>query len=415
MTTRLLDRRSIAAIMAVEMTALGSLVLPLQIALPLAIRDMRTGLVDETALSVVAASGALVAMIAAPILGGLSDRTRHRGAGRAIWIVGGAFAGALALLWTTQASGLTELTVGWCAAQFCYNATFSALFGLIGDHTDATNRSTVSGLFGASAVASVVLAMGLATVLPKGGLVLTMTVPAIACVVATIAFYLLRGFAGRNVVAADPAARESLRGHHQFWLIWTQRLLAQLAYGLVVSFGLYFLIRRVHLAEDAAADWVAVTSAAAAVISAIAAVTTGRLVRGRSYRGFIAGAMVAMAAGSLIKAFGDGVEHYVLASLIVAAALGCYSAVDLALVLRVVPSSRSGRFLGIFNIARTLPQSLAPAIAPMALALGDDPISGSSQNYLALFVVGAVAAVIATTLLPWIRVGEPQGERPSAV
>jgi len=387
--------------MLVEIVSLGSLAVPLLLALAIAVRRIDHGMVDEKALAIVTACGAASAMIAAPIWGWASDRTRRRGAGRAGWILGGNVAGMAALLWVTQASSVTELTLAWCAAQLAYNSTFATLYGLIGDHTDDRDRSHVSGLFGASAVLSVVVAMGLATVLPKNVPALVLPLPALAVVVAAVAFVVLRRYADVPVAAAEKQ-RLSLRRQHQFWLIWLQRLLGQLAYSFVTAFGLFFLIRRVELGEERAATWVAGTAAAAAILSAVASVVAGRIARNRSYLPFIVTAMVLLAAGSVVKAIGDDLQAYVVATVLVAVAIGCYYAVDLALVLRVVPPGTAGQLLGVFNIARTLPQSLAPALAPAILAWGDgDVVGDSSQNYFALYSVGAAVALIALCTLPW--------------
>lgn len=56
--------------------------------------------------------------------------------------------------------------------------------------------------------------------------------------------------------------------------------------------------------------------------------------------------------------------------------------------------------LGVFGIAGTLPQSLAPAIAPIFLAI---PLfaSGEGGNYTALyFVAGLFAVASALAILP---------------
>ena len=59
----------------------------------------------------------------------------------------------------------------------------------------------------------------------------------------------------------------------------------------------------------------------------------------------------------------------------------------------------AGQLLGLFNAARTLPQSLAPALAPALLAIGDgDLVGDGSQNYTVLFGAGLVVALVA--LLP---------------
>ena len=53
--------------------------------------------------------------------------------------------------------------------------------------------------------------------------------------------------------------------------------------------------------------------------------------------------------------------------------LGLYVAVDLALVVDVLPDpDHVAKDLGLFNIAGALPFSLAPVIAPFILAFGND-------------------------------------------
>ncbi|MBB5366456.1 hypothetical protein [Deinococcus humi] len=57
--------------------------------------------------------------------------------------------------------------------------------------------------------------------------------------------------------------------------------------------------------------------------------------------------------------------------------------------------------LGIFNIASAGPQSLAPAIAPIFLAIG--ATAGSGGNYVALYITAALFAIIGALLVQPIR------------
>jgi MFS family permease len=71
-------------------------------------------------------------------------------------------------------------------------------------------------------------------------------------------------------------------------------------------------------------------------------------------------------------------------------AFGVYMAVDQALVVDVLPDrdTHAAKNLGVFNIANAVPQSIAPAVAPLFLAIG----SATGQNYPALYLFAAVAA-----------------------
>ena len=75
---------------------------------------------------------------------------------------------------------------------------------------------------------------------------------------------------------------------------------------------------------------------------------------------------------------------------------GLYFAVDLALVAEVLPDRErdAAKDLGILNITNALPQSVAPALAPLILAV-------SGGDYGALFLAaGAIALAGSFAILP---------------
>ena len=72
---------------------------------------------------------------------------------------------------------------------------------------------------------------------------------------------------------------------------------------------------------------------------------------------------------------------------VLGAGLGIYLSVDVALVTLVLPSANNrAKDMGIINIANTLPQSLAPALAAL--------IIGTTHSYLVLFLVGAIITAL---------------------
>lgn len=391
---------ALASIVAAEFVALGSLAAPLVLGLAVAVKRLDTAWTPEQTLSLVTALGALSAMIANPIFGALSDRTRHRGSGRPAWVLGGVLAGVPAVWSLTQMSTVAGLVVAWCFAQAAFNATFAGLYGLIADQVPEEDRARVSGWFGGAAVGSVVAALGVAAVMPKDLGPIMLPMPLLAVPTTLVAYWYLR-----RLPLPSPARRgeglgavvAELAANRQYWMVWLQRALVQLTYGIATAYGFYFLIRRAGMGEDRAATWVAVTAAAAASLSAVASVLAGKAVgRSGNYAGPIVASVLVIATGTGVKMVGTSATAYVIASVLVGIGIGCYYAVDLALVLRTVPGRRAGQYLGLFNIARTLPQSLAPAIAPLLLAVGGgDVVGDGSQNYFALYVFGIVIALIA--------------------
>jgi MFS family permease len=76
---------------------------------------------------------------------------------------------------------------------------------------------------------------------------------------------------------------------------------------------------------------------------------------------------------------------------------GLYMAVDLALVVDVLPDSGStAKDLGVLNIAGALPSSLAPALAPAILAFG-------GGSYGVLYAVAGFCALLAAAAILRVR------------
>lgn len=418
-----LPNATLVAIVATELVALGSLTVPLMLGLAMAVNRIDTRLDPEGALAVVTASGAVAALVANPVFGYWCDRVRNRSGGRAAFLLGGVLAGCAAVALLLAADTLLMLTAAWMLAQASFNATFAALYGLIADLVPEPDRARVSGWFGGAAVGSVVVGMGLVAVLPKELPVVLLIMPTLAVPVTLAAYWHLRK-AAAGVGVSPPTTMErmgraellrTLRATPQYWLVWLQRLLVQSGYGMVTIFGLFYLMRRADLAEEEAATWVAASSAVAAVVSIGCSIWAGsRAGRRGAYRGYLLLSVGLIAVALVIKAAGVDPLAYLVAAVLVGAGIGCYYAIDLALVLRTVPRQSAGLLLGFFNIARTLPQSLVPAAAPLLIAIGDgDPIGDSEQNYTALYVVGFLVVLASLIPLRWMTVlRRPSDARP---
>ena len=79
---------------------------------------------------------------------------------------------------------------------------------------------------------------------------------------------------------------------------------------------------------------------------------------------------------------------------------GVYTAVDLALVVDVLPDGdNAAKDLGVLNIAGALPFSVAPGIAPAILALGN----GSYGVLYAVAGVWAITAAVAILPVKGVR------------
>jgi MFS family permease len=116
----------------------------------------------ETSLGLIAAVGALVAIISNALTGALSDRTRSGLGRRRPWIIGGALGGVVALAIVGFAPSLAVVTIGWILSQLTLNMVLAALQALLPDQVPLAQRGRVSAVLGIAQQVSPLLGIGLA-------------------------------------------------------------------------------------------------------------------------------------------------------------------------------------------------------------------------------------------------------------
>jgi MFS family permease len=112
-------------------------------------------------------------------------------------------------------------------------------------------------------------------------------------------------------------------------------------------------------------------------------------------KAFVLVASIVYGLALFVVAIATNLNGFIVGMAISGLGFGMYMAVDLALVADVLPSKDNiAKDLGVFNIAGALPFAIAPAIAPVVLAIGDG-------NYGALYAVAGVCAIVgAFAILP---------------
>lgn len=420
---------TVAALCVTELCALGALVVPLVVGLSLLVRELDSGLAPETRLSWVETAGALAGMTCNPLWGWLSDRRVRRGGNRTRWIVGGTVCGCAFAVTATFMPNLPSLVAVWACAQASYSATFAALYGTLSDVVPAADRARVSGWFAAAATGAIALGGLIGFALLTGHVGAVLREPRASFVLLSIVAVPVAVVAAWHLRTLDPLPREPepvrrpadgpsgprglgavLAGAGApYWWLWLQRLFAQAAYSCLTVYGVFFLIRRVGREPHDAASLVALVTAIGAATGMAMAIGGARaLARRLGYRPVMAGGILLLLGANGVLTTATSTPAYVLALLCAGAGLGTYVALDLAVALAVLPDGANGRLLGYFNIARTLPQIVVPALGPVFLAIGGGDVVGvdPSRNYFAFFVFGTALAAVALVLLTRMTVPE---------
>jgi len=113
---------------------------------------------------------------------------------------------------------------------------------------------------------------------------------------------------------------------------------------------------------------------------------------------FVFTASVVYALGLFVLAIASDFNGFLVGMAVGGLGFGMYTAVDLALVVDVLPGTENAKDLGVLNIAGALPYSVAPALAPVVLAI-------SNGSYGVLYAVAGISALGgAVAILPVRRV-----------
>ncbi|MEW2454490.1 MFS transporter [Streptomyces albus] len=375
---------------------------PLQVLLAVqAAQVAPAGWSKESVLAWVTGIGAAVSLVANPLFGAVSDRTTSRWGRRTPWVAAGVAGGAAGLVVLALADGMTGMVLGWCLVQLALNATYAALVAAVPDRVPTAQRGAVGGWLGVSQTLGVVLGTGLA--MAAGGLFAGYLACALFTVLAVIPYVLFgqdtplprtlrapftwRGFAAGFWI--------SPRRHPDFGWAWLTRFLVNLGNALALLYLLYYLrdVLDVPEPEDGV---LALTALNAALL--LATVVAGGIWSDRAGRRkpFVLWAGVLMAAATVLMACWQTWTGVLCAAALLGVGFGVFTSVDFALMADVLPTARDrGKDLGVINIANSLPQVAAPAIAA--------PLVRYAGGYPALYLTAAAIGLAGALLVLRIR------------
>jgi MFS family permease len=399
-------RPGFIALYALAYTALWlALLTPVIVTLALKIRALAPGQAVQN-ISLVFGVGAFFALISNPVFGALSDRTASPLGRRRPWLIGGALFGLAALALIAAAQNLTTVLVGWCAAQLGFNAVLAALVAVLPDQVPTEQRGTVAGILGVCMPIGQVAGTYLVQALP-GNVWLPLLAPGVIGVTAILLFAVVL----QDKPASDTpraSARQILdtylidpRRHPDFAWAWISRVFFVTGTVTLQTFQPLFLIDQLHLATEAIPALIFRSMLVQAGTLVLASVAAGRLsdrLARRKAIVFIGAALFGV--GLWIIAVADSYGTFLSGVAVAGIGHGIYVGVDLALFTDVLPDQQhdAAKDLGLVNVTNTLPQILAPGVAPAILAI-------SGGDYSLLFILaGLVALCGSLSILPLKRV-----------
>lgn len=355
----------------------------------------------QGALALVTGVGAAFSLIANPLFGALSDRTVSRFGRRLPWIAAGTATGVAGLAILATARDLAMMIIGWSLVQTALNAPFAALTAAIPDQVPVAQRGIAGGYFGVAQTVGAAAGAGLAV---AGGSITGGYLACAAFLLVSVVPYLLIRRDQVLPAALRPAWswRAFLAGfwisparHPDFAWAWLTRLLMNLGNAMAVLYLLFYLKDEVGLADPDGGVLIltAVNAVTLLITVLVAGAWSDRL---GNRRAFVAWSGVIMALAGFLLAGWPTWAGVIVAALILGVGFGAFTSVDFALMTQVLPTALDrGRDLGVINVANSMPQVLAPAIAA--------PIVAHAGGYPTLYVASSLFALAGAALVYRIK------------
>lgn len=379
------------AVWTVQLTPV-QLLLPLQLDTPGGPEDWITGVVWS---GLILSIGGLAGVIAGPLAGMLSDRTRSRWGRRRPWGIGGTLLTAGSLLLTGTASEPVTVGAAWVGVSVGIAVLSAALTAMIADQVFA-QRGTASALVSSAQAVGIVVGVGAVVLL---GL-------AIGASYVMLAVFILVVGIGTALLLPDPLPTDLVheRSRAQARAPWRERLGALqdrnfgwvLASRLTVNLGnalgtallLFFLLYGVGSPAASAEDDLLVLIVIYTIFVVGASLFAGSLSDRTGVRKpIVIVAALVQAASAVMILISPTFIGTAVAAAVMGAGYGAYMAVSLALATDLLPRpEHHARDLGIVNVSANLGQLLGPLLGAGLVAL----VGG----FWLLFLVAGILSVL---------------------
>jgi MFS family permease len=353
--------------------------------------------------AVVAGVGSLVAMFGNPLSGRLSDRTSSRWGMRRPWIVIGLAGGSVGTLIVALAPNIPVVLIGWCIAQLFLNALLAAMAAVLPDQVPVVQRGVVSGVLGICLPIASVCGAFLVKLF-SGSLLAMFMAP---CFFGGIVILLFAAtIDDRRLPEADKPAWSMGEFARTFYFrpgaspdfawAFVSRFMFVLAYAFLTTYQTFYLLDRVGSAKADVPRQIFLGILVQSIVVIAASLVGGKLSdRTGRRKVFVFAAAIVYSVAMFVFAVASNFDGFLVGMAIAGLGLGVYLAVDLALVVDVLPDTGStAKDLGVFNIAGALPYAIAPAMAAAILAVG---------GYGAVFSAAGCCAVVSSVAILFVK------------
>jgi MFS family permease len=375
------------------------------VVMPAVIRSFVGSTQSGTVLSLISAAGALIATVAQPIVGALSDRALHPWGRRRPYMLWGVLASAVLLVLMGFAPSIWLFSLYYFLLQVFSNVAGAPYAALIPDVVVAEQRGTASGYMGLMNQAAVI-----AGVIIPARFSVPVTFEVLAALQLAGLVVTLLGVPEVPLTRRDPfdwrAFAKSFwippRLYSDWWWVFITRFLVLLGFGTLEYYIYYYLAYVQHLPNPSGEmEPIFLLLTVGSLISVLTAgwlsdrlgrrkpmVTIGGLLMGLVAMGFVFTHSVSLI---LALAFVFGVGY------------GMYLSTDWALAVDVLPpTDNAAKDMGLWSISQTLSQTVATLVGGLLLAVFTVRL-GLVNAYRALYLLTFVYFLLGSVLIVRVR------------
>ncbi|MFD6700300.1 MULTISPECIES: MFS transporter [unclassified Microbacterium] len=384
-----------------------SIMLPASVTLALRISQIDPD-GKTTSYSIAAGVGTLVALIANPLFGRLSDRTRSRFGRRRPWIVVGLAGTIVGAVIIGLSSSFPLLLLGWIIMQAFVNAAIAAVLAIVPDRVPEKQQGIVGALSGTASSAAVLVGVFFVQWFPDS-VIAQFGLPVIVAVLFSALLIVM--FRDDAPAPADMPAFSIKEFFGSFYIdprrspdfakFLAALFLIACGMGVISTYTVYLLQDRVAPPQAELPGLITLAYVIPGIIAVASAPLAGWLNDRTGRRKVILGiGALFVVAGLVLLAFADTVPLFMV-GLSLSAGLGtgiAYGGYIGFAVATMNDPATAARDLGVVNIALSLPYSVMPFIAPLLLGIG-----GGVANYPALLLVSAALTLLAFVPMLLVR------------
>jgi MFS family permease len=360
--------------------------------------------------------GALVATIVVIIVGTISDRSRWRMGRRRPYIIVGAALSVPPLLWLAAIGSVPLVIADYCLIQFWVNVATSPYQALIPDLVPRDHQGTASAHMGITSLLGQLagfVVCGLLITRPGG---LWMVVIVYAALILALALYTAWRIPERSA-ADNPAPRVSVaqaaiesfrvspRAHPDFFRLIGSRFIINMGFYTATQFLLYYVSDTLRAPRPV--DLLAEILVISTVAGLIGTFPAGKLSDRMSKKAVVYVSAGVTAAAALIFVLTSSTAVALAAAFVFGAGLGAFMAVDWAFATNLLPQRDEAKHMGIWHVAFTVPQVIAPVIGGVVAYLFNQHF-GHGFGYRAVLSLVIVYFAIGAAMITPIKERVPR-------